>query len=1000
MANRKLTKMIVLTATVGSLIFFGAKTLALYEEIPASFTFQQNLRFGDYNNDVRYLQTILKNEGVFCRACRPTGFFDLATKNSVKLFQEKYRPEILSSFGFSRGTGFAGATTRAKLNQILAASRPGRTPTPSPSPTSTPTPTPTVFDFNISVSPASVSVNKGLAISVSLNAASISGQNYPVFFSFSNLPNDTNVVFSTNNCNLNCSPTASLQTSNSTPTGTFNIQVVASANNLTKNASFSLTVNPSTPTPSPTPTLTSTPTPTPLAVSLAATPNSGPGPLKNVGFKAEVSGTVQGTINYKFDCTADGSWEKQVDHSNQTSLEATDLCLYFLPGNYTAKVFIERGNSNAQATADIIVSEVASVGPKVFSIVFNPIIESTGNKRLTEVKNWNSPSDLNQQYVKDVKEASNDFVNYQIVRQVEIDDFPQLLDGFDYNDQSYLACLQNEKNCHQPTEVDYKKILQDQQACEKLNSGEIDEVWLWGGPWFGYYESRLAGPNAFWYNSPPLAGTNCQKLLPIMGFNYERGVAEMLEDLGHRTEAALTHVFGSWHVDQSNHDWDRFTHNRGQTPRVNYFQCGNVHFAPNSLSDYDWSRLDYVYSNCDDWFNYPNLSGSSAAARINCAAWNCDAREHKKWWLNHLPRAKGASEGVFNNWWRYVVDFNHAFVKSSKPTVKLKINEVSESEAGPNMVYIDYNSNISLSWKAESVFACQAADDWSGSKDLSGSETKKNITTSKTYTLKCDGPWGSIKKSISAIIPTDKCTLASIWNGKQCKPITLQGQTRIIGLDAPIASRLELDEIERNFIKRSFPDFPDNLFDPQTRSLGQQIQDLRLANMPLASDSESGPVYQRMLEFVINASTKNKIDQNLNALGANAVNLLLKHAEQLDEIWQNSSPSINRRAALDRIMVVSDDVLSDAKGGWNVPNNENFGYWANDTLNDVPGFIPFDIDSRWVVAEKWPDLILSMEGHPLQRRSSRLRPAPRTDASFARRRQLYLQSGQRPRLLN
>jgi len=28
-----------------------------------------------------------------------------------------------------------------------------------------------------------------------------------------------------------------------------------------------------------------------------------------------------------------------------------------------------------------------------------------------------------------------------------------------------------------------------------------------------------------------------------MGFNYERGVGEMLEDLGHRAESILSHVF-------------------------------------------------------------------------------------------------------------------------------------------------------------------------------------------------------------------------------------------------------------------------------------------------------------------------------------------------------------------------------------------------------------------------------------------------------------------------
>ena len=54
-----------------------------------------------------------------------------------------------------------------------------------------------------------------------------------------------------------------------------------------------------------------------------------------------------------------------------------------------------------------------------------------------------------------------------------------------------------------------------------------------------------------------------------MGFNVERGVGEMLEDFGHRTESIMTHV----------------------------------------------------------------------------------------WWLSHLPRSKGRTDGKLNNWWAYVADF-------------------------------------------------------------------------------------------------------------------------------------------------------------------------------------------------------------------------------------------------------------------------------------------------------------------------------------------------------
>ncbi|HEY7033357.1 MAG TPA: hypothetical protein VH482_18595 [Thermomicrobiales bacterium] len=39
---------------------------------------------------------------------------------------------------------------------------------------------------------------------------------------------------------------------------------------------------------------------------------------------------------------------------------------------------------------------------------------------------------------------------------------------------------------------------------------------------------------------------------------------------------------------------------------------------------------------------------------------NGDQRGHHLWWLSHLPRAEGETDGVSNNWWTYIVDPNLA----------------------------------------------------------------------------------------------------------------------------------------------------------------------------------------------------------------------------------------------------------------------------------------------------------------------------------------------------
>lgn len=302
-------------------------------------------------------------------------------------------------------------------------------------------------------------------------------------------------------------------------------------------------------------------------------------------------------------------------------------------------------------------SETTQVTRKVLILNFNPIIENQGSRQLTEILNWNSPKKLTTQYIADIFETSHSYLNYQITDWLDIDDFPQLADNFDYNDDSWFACWNNHSLCHNPTQVNYNQILIKYKVCDKINAGLIDELWLWGGPWFGYYEANMAGPNAFFTNGPVILNTTCQRQTHIMGFNYERGNSEMIENFGHRTEGTMVRTFGSWTAGLQTHDWNKFTGYQKVTSKP---VCGNVHYAPNSVSDYDWANLAYVDSSCEDWLNYPNQTGIKI--NHNCTAWNCNGYEYKKWWLHHLPHAAGINSvnGKLNSWWKYVIDYPNA----------------------------------------------------------------------------------------------------------------------------------------------------------------------------------------------------------------------------------------------------------------------------------------------------------------------------------------------------
>jgi len=291
---------------------------------------------------------------------------------------------------------------------------------------------------------------------------------------------------------------------------------------------------------------------------------------------------------------------------------------------------------------------------KTLVIIFNPTIPSEGGRWLSQVMGWNDPDRLIADLISDVRECSFGYANYEVVERLEVDRFPIKIDGFAYAAESYLSAMHTGSGFHQPDNVDYDRILSDFQIIPRIDSGAVDEVWLFGFPYAGFYESIMAGPGAFFCNAPPLENTgNASRRFVIMGFNYERGVGEMLDDLGHRAESILRQVFRSTRGDANL--WERFT--RYDQTHPGRAEVGSVHFAPNSLRDYDWGQMDKVKTRCRHWENFPNLEGEPIEA--DCAEWgNGDIREHHKWWFRHLPHITGSANGISYNWWEYVIDPN------------------------------------------------------------------------------------------------------------------------------------------------------------------------------------------------------------------------------------------------------------------------------------------------------------------------------------------------------
>jgi len=289
-------------------------------------------------------------------------------------------------------------------------------------------------------------------------------------------------------------------------------------------------------------------------------------------------------------------------------------------------------------------------------IVYDPVVEPATGKKLSEYMRWNKVENLTKGYISDILEVSGGLVRYQITERIDVDAFPAKVNGYVYDAQTFLKVVRGTSRPYMPQEADYYAIIERFDILQRIARDEIDEVWVFNFPHAGFYESIMGGPGAFWCNAPPLINTEAStRRFVIMGFSYERGVGEMLENMGHRAESIMEKTFEK--LSGEDNLWKRFT--RYEKTHPGRAALGNVHFAPNSDRDYDWGNRSIVMSECDDWlYNFPDFKGLKRKVTSSDWGWG-DIREHHKWWMKHFPKAGGQQNGIYHNWWHYIADPNH-----------------------------------------------------------------------------------------------------------------------------------------------------------------------------------------------------------------------------------------------------------------------------------------------------------------------------------------------------
>lgn len=366
---------------------------------------------------------------------------------------------------------------------------------------------------------------------------------------------------------------------------------------------------------------------------------------------------------------------------------------------------------------------------KVMMITFDPVFDVDGqevkmhdlmgvldveNKAISE---WNDPNKLADSFADTMSEVSYGNVNYTISEKIELDELPKDKNGKAYTKEEYYNTLVEACNAtdgrywdyegwgKQEFNFDYDSYFNEYHVYDKVNSGEIDEVWFFGGPMAGVTlnETMMTGKDAFWVNGEALVKEDCRNFITY-GFNYERGLGEMLEDAGHRTESIMCNIFGptDYSKDYSEYnEWEKFTAydlvSKGNAG------VGSVHFAPNSKTDYDWGNPEEVLSYCDNWKNYPDLSGDPRI--VTCDDWGGgDIAEHHKWWFEHLPHADGINEetGNYNNWWKYFsLDYLNDSIEEKHDITKCSFSKIPDvtytgSPAEPSVTVTDGDKVLTL----------------------------------------------------------------------------------------------------------------------------------------------------------------------------------------------------------------------------------------------------------------------------------------------------------------
>ena len=288
----------------------------------------------------------------------------------------------------------------------------------------------------------------------------------------------------------------------------------------------------------------------------------------------------------------------------------------------------------------------------VMIVAYNPLINGEGEapETLAQSLALKTPGELAEELGAQLEVVTQGHVHYLFPLRQSPLAFPPTENGIRQTPATYEACLADASNCG--AAADYNSTEAENQICNAVSDTEIDQVWLLGGKNFGFSVGKQL--------SCQVLGHALATQLDVVSLDYSEGMKSLLASYQQHSQYALTEAFGVpaaiATADSPNNTYGLLVQAQGRSFEAPASGCGDITFAPNSLSPHRFDDLREAPSYCESFLRSPRPAPLSALLPTSCSAWGCTEAGFRDYWFLHLPRAPWSDEhDMLNDFWPYIL---------------------------------------------------------------------------------------------------------------------------------------------------------------------------------------------------------------------------------------------------------------------------------------------------------------------------------------------------------